>query len=128
MKASLHIQPMYCSRDYNYSSRFNQQYEKSTPNCTLVLGTGCVECTCFYNKRTIAFSYTYPLVIVINNIGLVLCCYNSGRPSNILQYTSFYCISQMSFTWNEILNLLLDNFSTFKIYVNVLCVCLCHGV
>ena len=31
MKASLQIQPMYCSRDYNCSSRFNQQYEKSTP-------------------------------------------------------------------------------------------------
>ena len=30
MKASLQLQPMYCSRDYNYSSRFNQQYEKST--------------------------------------------------------------------------------------------------
>ena len=28
----LQIQPMYCSRDYNCSSRFNQQYEKSTPN------------------------------------------------------------------------------------------------
>ena len=26
------MQPMYCSRDYNFSSRFNQQYEKSTPN------------------------------------------------------------------------------------------------
>ena len=31
MKASLQLQPMYCSRDYNYSSRFNQQYEKPTP-------------------------------------------------------------------------------------------------
>ena len=30
MKASLQLQPMYCSRDYNYSSRFNQQYEKPT--------------------------------------------------------------------------------------------------
>ena len=30
MKASLQLQPMYCSRDHNYSSRFNQQYEKST--------------------------------------------------------------------------------------------------
>ena len=25
---------MYCSRDYNYSSRFNQQYEKSTQYTT----------------------------------------------------------------------------------------------
>ena len=31
MKASLQLQPMYCSRDYNHSSRFNQQYEKPTP-------------------------------------------------------------------------------------------------
>ena len=30
MKASLQLQPMYCSRDYNYSSRLNQQYEKPT--------------------------------------------------------------------------------------------------
>ena len=30
MKASLQLQPMYCSRDYIYSSRFNQQYEKPT--------------------------------------------------------------------------------------------------
>ena len=30
MKASLQLQPMYCSRDYNYSSRFNQQHEKPT--------------------------------------------------------------------------------------------------
>ena len=30
MKASLQLQPMYCSRDHNYSSRFNQQYEKAT--------------------------------------------------------------------------------------------------
>ena len=30
MKASLQLQQMYCSRDHNYSSRFNQQYEKST--------------------------------------------------------------------------------------------------
>ena len=30
MKASLQLQPMYCSRDYKYSSRFNQQYEKPT--------------------------------------------------------------------------------------------------
>ena len=30
MKASLQLQPMYCSRDYNCSSRFNQQYEKPT--------------------------------------------------------------------------------------------------
>ena len=30
MKASLQQQPMYCSRDHNYPSRFNQQYEKST--------------------------------------------------------------------------------------------------
>ena len=30
MKASLQLQPMYCSRDYTYSSRFNQQYEKPT--------------------------------------------------------------------------------------------------
>ena len=30
MKASLQQQPMYCSRDHNYSSRFNQQYEKPT--------------------------------------------------------------------------------------------------
>ena len=32
MKASLQKQPMYCSREYNCSSRFNQQYEKSTPS------------------------------------------------------------------------------------------------
>ena len=32
MKASLQLQPMYCFRDYNYSSRFNQQYEKPTQN------------------------------------------------------------------------------------------------
>ena len=31
MKASLQTKPMYCSRDYYYSSRFNQQYEKPTP-------------------------------------------------------------------------------------------------
>ena len=30
MKASLQQQPMYCSRDHNYTSRLNQQYEKST--------------------------------------------------------------------------------------------------
>ena len=30
MKASLQQQPMYCSRDHNYPSRLNQQYEKST--------------------------------------------------------------------------------------------------
>ena len=34
MKASLQLQPMYCSRDYNYSSRFNQQYEKPTQYST----------------------------------------------------------------------------------------------
>ena len=36
MKASLQPKPMYCSRDYYYSSRFNQQYEKPTPikSCT----------------------------------------------------------------------------------------------
>ena len=38
MKASLQLQPMYCSRDYNYSSRFNQQYEKSTQPFTHVKG------------------------------------------------------------------------------------------
>ena len=32
MKASLQPKPMYCSKDYYYSSRFNQQYEKPTPN------------------------------------------------------------------------------------------------
>ena len=37
MKASLQIQPMYCSREYNCSSRFNQQYEKSTPNLDVKL-------------------------------------------------------------------------------------------
>ena len=31
MKASIQPKPMYCSRDYYYSSRFNQQYEKPTP-------------------------------------------------------------------------------------------------
>ena len=31
MKASLQPKPMYCSRDYYLSSRFNQQYEKPTP-------------------------------------------------------------------------------------------------
>ena len=31
MKASPQPKPMYCSRDYYYSSRFNQQYEKPTP-------------------------------------------------------------------------------------------------
>ena len=31
MKASLQPKPMYCSRDYYFSSRFNQQYEKPTP-------------------------------------------------------------------------------------------------
>ena len=36
MKASLQQQPMYCSRDHNYSSRFNQQYEKSTQNSLLI--------------------------------------------------------------------------------------------
>ena len=35
MKASLQPKPMYCSRDYYYSSRFNQQYEKPTPEKTL---------------------------------------------------------------------------------------------
>ena len=34
MKASLQPKPMYCSRDYYYSSRFNQQYEKPTPQRT----------------------------------------------------------------------------------------------
>ena len=32
---------MYCSRDYNYSSRFNQQYEKSTQygvSCLIIAG------------------------------------------------------------------------------------------
>ena len=33
MKASLQQQPMYCSRDHNYPSRLNQQYEKSTQYC-----------------------------------------------------------------------------------------------
>ena len=38
MKASLQPKPMYCSRDYYYSSRFNQQYEKPTPNiCKLFI-------------------------------------------------------------------------------------------
>ena len=37
MKASLQIQPMYCSRDHNCSSRFNQQYEKSTPEEDMIL-------------------------------------------------------------------------------------------
>ena len=32
MKACLQIKPMYCSRDYNFTSRFNQQYDKSTSN------------------------------------------------------------------------------------------------
>ena len=32
MKACLQIKQMYYSRDYNYPSRFNQQYEKSTSN------------------------------------------------------------------------------------------------
>ena len=32
MKACLQIKPMYCSREYNFTSRFNQQYEKSTSN------------------------------------------------------------------------------------------------
>ena len=35
MKACLQIKPMYCSSDYNFTSRFNQQYEKSTPNFPL---------------------------------------------------------------------------------------------
>ena len=35
MKACLQIKPMYCSRDYNYPSRFNQQYEKSTSNSAI---------------------------------------------------------------------------------------------
>ena len=34
MKASLQQQPMYCSRDHNYTSRLNQQYEKSTQKIT----------------------------------------------------------------------------------------------
>ena len=37
MKASLQPKPMYCSRDYYYSSRFNQQYEKPTPTISGVL-------------------------------------------------------------------------------------------
>ena len=36
MKASLQLQPMYCSRDYNYSSRFNQQYVKPTPTTATI--------------------------------------------------------------------------------------------
>ena len=40
MKASLQLQPMYCSRDYNYSSRFNQQYEKSTQYLELIKMSG----------------------------------------------------------------------------------------
>ena len=36
MKASLQQQPMYCSRDHNYTSRLNQQYEKSTQDYYIV--------------------------------------------------------------------------------------------
>ena len=36
MKASLQPKPMYYSRDYYYSSRFNQQYEKPTPNAITI--------------------------------------------------------------------------------------------
>ena len=32
MKACLQSKPMYCSREYNFTSRFNQQYGKSTSN------------------------------------------------------------------------------------------------
>ena len=28
MKASLQLQPMYCSRDYNYSSRYKEYYKR----------------------------------------------------------------------------------------------------
>ena len=37
MKACLQIKPMYCSREYNFTSRFNQQYEKSTSNLISLL-------------------------------------------------------------------------------------------
>ena len=41
MKASLQPKPMYCSRDYYYSSRFNQQYEKPTPTKFVHLERQC---------------------------------------------------------------------------------------
>ena len=40
MKASLQPKPMYCSRDYYYSSRFNQQYEKPTPKIAFISSYG----------------------------------------------------------------------------------------
>ena len=36
MKAFLQSKPMYCSREYNFTSRFNQQYEKSTSTCKIL--------------------------------------------------------------------------------------------
>ena len=52
MKASLQQQPMYCSRDHNYTSRLNQQYEKSTQYLFFsflhVLLHLCNSCTMLY--------------------------------------------------------------------------------
>ena len=37
----LQLQPMYCSRDYNYSSRFNQQYEKTYTTVSNMFSSFC---------------------------------------------------------------------------------------
>ena len=42
--------------------------------CTLVLGTGCGSCRYFLNKGATALSNIHPLVIVIDDVGIVLSC------------------------------------------------------
>ena len=56
MKACLQIKPMYCSRDYSFTSRFNQQYEKSTPNLRF-----CID-LCKLNNRTVKDGYSLPCI------------------------------------------------------------------
>ena len=63
MKASLQPKPMYCSRDYYYSSRFSQQYEKPTLILSLLVLTGL--CTIvigilfiWYKRKTSFTTYT----------------------------------------------------------------------
>ena len=38
MKACLQLQQLFCSREYQLASRFNQQNEKSTSNVRVVMG------------------------------------------------------------------------------------------
>ena len=67
MKASLQPKPMYCSRDYYYSSRFNQQYEKLTPTSFTfkailkkVVSSDLSNCGFAKFKPTVAKSTTQP--------------------------------------------------------------------